>query len=217
MVDIIQEAKDEARLEAIQNFAKTYATQIAGVLIAIFVMVGGYSYWQNSKQQASEKAAVQFMTAMESFQTMSPERRKEEMKKLFDLPGYGLLAKFIYGTSILSGKNIQTDELTKEVDALLADSSIDDAVRDMFVVSLAQNLLSKQITLTKLNAELQRISNANSFLRAQALEILALNDISVGNKSSARAQLSKILNDANASRQSRERARILIRQVDSES
>ncbi len=216
MVDIIQEAKEDARLEALQNFVKKFATHIVVTLVVIFAAVGGYSYWQNSQEQASEKAALEFMSTLESLQTASPQRQKEDLKKLFDLRGYGLLAKFIYGTSVLSGKEIQTDELTDDVQKLLKDSKIDAAVRDILVVSLAQSLLNKKIVLTTLDAELNRISRANSFLRSQALEIMALNHMTSGRDDEATKLLTQIVNDANSSRTSRERARILIRQIASE-
>lgn len=217
MVDIIQEAKEDARLEALQNFVKKFAVHIAVTLLTLFAAVGGYSYWQNSQEQASEKAALAFMSTLEGLQTASPQRQKEEVKKLFDLHGYGLLAKFIYGTSILAGKEIQTDELTHDVEALLKDKKIDAAVRDIFVVSLAHNLLNKKIVLTTLDAELNRISRANSFLRSQALEIMALNHMSSGRKDPATKLFTQIVNDANSSRASRERARILIRHLEANS
>jgi len=216
MVDIIQEAKEEARLEAIQNFFKKYATPIAVSLVVVFASVGGYSYWKNSQQKAAAEACKQYMRTLQELQTASPEQREKSLKALFDIKGYGSLAKIVFGITVLTGSDIKADALSQEIDTLLADKSMDEALRELLVVSLAQGMLNKHFTHVKLTEELNRISRTNSFLRAYALEVLALQDMSSGNTTHARELLKQLESDGTSPRQSRERARIVHRQIASQ-
>ncbi|USO01160.1 MAG: tetratricopeptide repeat protein [Alphaproteobacteria bacterium] len=216
MVDIIQEAKEEARHEAIRHFLKKYATQIALVFVMIFSAVGGYSYWKNAQKTAAAEACKQYMRVLQDLQTASPEERQKSLKSLFDLKGYGALAKIIFGVTVLTEPDIKADTLSQEIDTLLNDKTMDDFLRDLLIVSLAQGMLNKNFTHVKLTEALNRIARANSFLRTYALETLALQDMSSGNTTHAAELLKQIENDATSPRQSRERAHIIQRQIASQ-
>lgn len=209
MVDIIEEAKEEARLEAIQQFVKKNLNLIllgGALIIGIFT---GVSYYYSYMDKKSEQSAQHFIETLEGLATAQPEQQIQKLSALFNARGYSDLAKLL-SSQILSADGGNLEELKK----LIHDKSIDKNLRQFLIIGTGYTFLNKNISFQNLEPALQDIIKSNGFLKGFAQEILGLWNVQQKNLKEAHAIFTNLSKDALVSEQTRSRADIFRRQIE---
>lgn len=211
MVDIIEEAKEEARLEAIQNFIQKHAALIAGSVLAFFVIFAGFTYYSNYSQTKAEKSAESFVQTLESLGALSPEEQQKKLAPLFLDKGYGDLAKLIASQIQMGGQ-----QNAQSVGNFINDRTIDKNLKQFLIIGLGYGMLNKGIDLEAVVPALEEMVRANSFLKGFAQEILGLWHIHKKEYQKAHALFETLSKDGVVSEQTRSRADIYKRQLECE-
>lgn len=211
MVDIIDEAKEEARLEALQNFVKKHLTIIVVAVVACLALFASISYYADWSQKQAEKAAESFVQTLESIGHLKPEEQQKRLAFLFETKGYGDLAKLISAQILLSDKSKIKDAL-----ALLQGGKIDSNLKQFLTISLGYNLLNFDKGLDELAPALEDMVRTSSFLKGFAQEILGLWLIQKKDYVKAHELFEALSKDGVVSEQTRSRADIYKRQLECE-
>jgi hypothetical protein len=205
---LFREVDEEVRREQMEKLWKRYGTLIMAVAFGIIAGVAGYKGWQYYSLKQAEDAGAAFLGAVEQAEKAGPA----ENIAMFDgiakgsHGGFALLARFqVAGNLAAEGK---TDEAVKAFDALAADSSADQAMRDMARMR-AGYLLVDELSSSELRSRLAGLDVDGSPWRASAREVIALALYREGNYLEADKLVSQILIDPETPSGVRQRAQVI--------
>ncbi len=169
---LFREVDEEVRREQMEKLWKRYGNLVVAVALGVIAGVAGYKGWQYYTQQQAEKAGAAYVQAMSVADTGTPE----DVTKAFEAiaagshGGYARLAR-LQVAGALAGEG-KTDEAVRAYDAIAADGSFDESMRDLARVR-AGYLLADTAPVDDLRKRLAGLDVDGSPWRASAREIIA--------------------------------------------
>lgn len=170
MSDIFEEAKEDARIEKIIEFWKTYGKSI---IIATFVavVVGfGYVFYESRKQNALEQEADLYQQLIASLGEGKTESVDADLKALSKLnsAGYGILAELRVAAEEFKTTGVVASDMYEKI---WTDKKIDDKIRDLSVICWALQGMSV-LDSEKMIAQLEPIAASNRTFNILAAEVI---------------------------------------------
>ena len=176
MDEFVTEIQEDLRREELLTFWKNYGKYIIAAVVALVIGVGGFLYWENSKNERQIADALLFE---ETLKITDPKERRAKLESLLTSPsaGYRALALFEEAEQDASpskayralAHNAHLDPTFKELASLKA------IIKDMGYVP-AQELLNEVTQLVKVAGP----------WREQAFEIQAMLLLETGRRKDAR-------------------------------
>ena len=191
---LFREVDEEVRSEKIAQIWKRFGNLFIAGCIALVIGVGGYKGWQYWQAQLAEKAGMEWYNAIalsEAGKTAEAEAAFDEITKS-DHKGYSILAKLSQAARL--GQDGKTTDALAIYDAVAADSTIDQPLRDLARVR-AGYLLVDTASVADLADRLNGLDGPSSSWRHAVREIMALAHIRAADYKAADEQLSLILAD----------------------
>lgn len=208
MSDVFREVDEEVRREQLKKLWERFQIPIIGVVLLIVVGVGGwrvFEWWQ-------VRQAAQIGTQFEDAITLAESGKHAEAEKLFaqiaadGTPAYRALARMRRAAELAQSDAGAATEAYRQI---LADSSVDQALRD--IASLrAAGLLIDADSHADARKLLEPLAQAGNDFRHAARELLALNAFKAADRPGAIKWYSAILTDPEAPASSRTRVEMLI-------
>lgn len=216
MDDIIREAQEEARLEAIQNFLKKHGKWVIMGLIAILALSGGYSYWRSQQAFKAEKTPESFISTLENLQSMDSKTQQKKLADIFHTNGYGDLAKLV-SAQLLANASRELDEATlQKIATFVNDKKMDKNLHQFMIIALSHSFLGREMKIDVLRPKIDEIIKTNGFFRGFALEALAFSHLQNKNYPEAHALFAQLEKDGLVSEITRSRAGTFRRQLECE-
>lgn len=191
---LFREVDEEVRSEKIAQIWKRFGNLIIAACVAVVLGVGGYKGWQYWQAQLAEKAGMEWYNAV----ALSEGGKAAEADAAFDQitksghKGYSVLAKLSQAARL--GQDGKIAEAVKTYDAVAADSSVDQPLRDLAKVRAAY-LLVDSASVADLASRLKGLDDNTSSWRHAVREIMALAHIRAADYKAADEQLKLILAD----------------------
>ncbi|MDX1580456.1 MAG: tetratricopeptide repeat protein [Alphaproteobacteria bacterium] len=132
MSDIFREVDEEIRQEQIINFLKTYGKYIAGGIVLLIIIYGGYRYFDAQQTAEREAAGEQFSAALENVAEDDLAQAVADFAAIAGEnsdSGYGLLARFRQADALVAAREIQGGVAV--YDGIADDSSVPEALRQL--------------------------------------------------------------------------------------
>lgn len=203
----IREVNEELRQDQLHNLWKRYgALAIAAAVVVVLAAAAwqGYAYWVESRASAS---GDRFLHAL----NLSNEGKNDEaLKELqaLEADGYGaypVLARMRQATLLM--QKGETDAAVKGFDAVAADSSVPEAIRDMARLRAAMILVDHG-SYEDVASRAEQLAVDSNALRHSAREALGLAAWKAGNSADALKLFDQIVADAEAPQNARQRAQM---------
>ncbi len=210
MSDIIEEAKEDYRIEQILNFAKKYANWLIGGVLSLFIGTAGYLYWQHHQEQKMLKNAEEFEAVLV---LLSQKKNSDAMEALKGLEasgteGFALVSVFKRAKQ----EGISSEERAKRYYEIAQDKSFEQKYRDLALIQWAYQGLDDRDGLTLLK-EIEPLLNVNNPWAPFAREISALVHIRLGEQEKASSFLKALIEDERVPLTLRQRAAAYIQQM----
>ena len=206
---LFREVDEEVRREQISKIWQRYGNVFVGVSIGIVLAVAGIKVWQYWERTQAETAGANYFTAI----SLEDSKKTDAALSAFETiakgahGGYAILARFrVAGALSAEGKQA---EAVKAYDALAADSSLDQALRDVARVRAAYLLVDKA-SPSALSERLSGLDAAANPWRAAVNEIVALASYRTGDYADADRRMNEVMTDPHLSAAARQRARIFL-------
>jgi hypothetical protein len=203
---LFREVDEEVRQEQIKKLWDKYGNYFTALCILIVVAVAAFKGWQYWQLTQSQEAARSYETAVK----LLADGKNAEADAAFAAighSGYGKIATLRRAESLIAqGK---TDEAVAVYDALAADNSADQAVRDLARMRAAYALIDK-LPPAELISRIGSFDNDQSPWRAAAREIFALSAFRTGDLTMADRYLNAIVADVATPRGVRQRALMML-------
>ncbi len=206
---LFREVDEEVRREQIGKIWQRYGNVFIGVSIGIVLAVAGIKGWQYWERTQAERAGAKYYTAI----SLEDDKKTAAALSAFETiakgahGGYAILARFRVAAA-LSGEGKQ-DAAVKAYDALAADSSLDQALRDVARVRAAYLLVDKA-SPSELSKRLSGLDAATSPWRDAVNEIVALASYRTGDYADADRRMNEVMLDPHLSGAARQRARLFL-------
>lgn len=206
---IFREVDEEVRNEQLQKLWSKYGVYVVSACIGVIVAVGGIKGWQAYKMSVAEDAGNQYVKAM----TLAEKGNAAEAQKIYaeladnGHSGYAALARF--QTAAALAEKGDTAAAIKAYDAIAADESIDDLMRNL--ARVRAGLLSVDTSeLKDVEQRLSGLDTRDNPWRNAAREIMALAAYKAGDVAKADRLYTEIVGDLTAPRGLRQRAQIML-------
>ncbi|MBL9029170.1 MAG: tetratricopeptide repeat protein [Caedimonas sp.] len=210
MSDLIEEIKEDVRLDQLIKFFRKYANHIIGVALVGIIFSAGYAFWQHSKEKQQRVTASAFDEAL---QLSLEGHSREAMELLTTLEknasgGYAILAVF---RRAMLGSTSSEDKIKLYRD-IMENSGIEPKFRELATVLWGYEGIDSE-DVTQLQQKLEPVAQSRSPWMNSAQELLALLDIRKGEIKAAAQRLHNLSNDENVISGVRTRAFALLEQL----
>ncbi len=202
---VTQEVDDEIRREKLQNFWRDFGKYIIAGAVGIVLVVAGREVYnwrvstvETANSEAFEEAAKQSLEQEQE----APAIWRAALSEMGS--GYGALADLRLAAAEAEQGNIEA--ALAAYDALAANSSADQMLRDLATLQGAMLMADKEGRLDEAKARLSTIATGASAWYFSAQEQLALIDMQQGNMDAALVIFNQLSADANTPQSIRERA-----------
>ncbi len=205
----IREVNEELRQDQAKALWARYGSLFIGAAVAIVALTAawvGYTYWVQTQANAS---GDRFSAALD----LAGEGQNEDALaalEALEADGYGaypVLARLRAATVTAETGDLET--AVSEFDAVAADNSVPDAIRDMARLR-AGYLLVDSGSYADVAARVEVLTADSSDLRHAAREALALSAWREGRSADALSLFEQIVGDDAAPRNTRQRAEIMV-------
>lgn len=205
----IREVNEELRQDQAKALWARYGSLFIGAAVAIVALTAawvGYTYWVQTQANAS---GDRFSAALD----LAGEGQNEDALaalEALEADGYGaypVLARLRAATVTAETGDLET--AVSEFDAVAADNSVPDAIRDMARLR-AGYLLVDSGSYADVAARVEVLTADSSDLRHAAREALALSAWREGRSADALSLFEQIVGDEAAPRNTRQRAEIMV-------
>jgi hypothetical protein len=217
VVDVFEEVEDELRTEQYKRLALKALPWIAGALLLVAAVYGGWFAYQKYHTEKAAKAAEAYQAAVE---TGSKGDLEAAYKQFDDLaktapPGYKALALQMQGAL-----RLHEDRVKDAVALFDASAKAAPGGKEGMIVADAARLKSALALLdeapyAELEGRLKPLTEDDRPYRALALEALALAKLNAGKVKEARADFESLRLSLDASQPMIERARAAVDLIDS--
>ena len=205
----IKEVDDDLRTEQFKSLWERYGIVVAGIALAIVLATAGfegYKWWRDSKASTSGDL---FLTALNQAKEQKPDEALKSLEEL-EKSGFGsypVLARMRAAT-VLAVKE-DTKGAVAAFDAIAADTSVDQAIRDMATLRAAL-LLVDAGPYEDVAKRAESLASDGNALRHSAREALGLSAWKAGKFSEAQGFFKSIADDETAPRNLADRADLML-------
>jgi hypothetical protein len=203
---LFREVDEEVRQEQIKKLWDKYGNYFTALCVVIVLAVAAFKGWQYWQLTQSQEAARSYETAVK----LLADGKTADAEAAFAAishSGYGKIATLRRAESLVAqGK---TDEAVAIYDGLAADTSADQALRDLARMRAADALVDK-LPPAELISRIGSFDNDQSPWRAAAREVFALSAYRTGDLTMADRYLNALVADITTPRGIRQRARTLL-------
>ncbi len=209
MNELIDEIKEDVRLDQLINFWKKYSNFIIGGLLAIIIATIGHVVWGHLKHQKNQKYAATYEQALRTADKGEFDKVKEILNSFpNEHDGYKVLASF--KKSHL--QNTSQEERFKIYLEIAENKKIEAKFRELSIILLGYEGLETQDpdTLVK---HLELIAKGESVWRDSAMELLGLLAIRQNDLKKASTLLKNLHTDKQALASIRSRAMVYLEQI----
>lgn len=209
MNELIDEIKEDVRIDQLIKFWKKYANFIIAGLLLIILITAGSVFWEHFKSQKDLKYAALYEEALQAIDAKQPEKARKILDTLKDgHDGYKIIS--IFKKAHLSNTN-QEERFNIYLD-LAENKNIESKFRELALILWGYEGFESLDpgTLTK---HLDPIANGTSVWRESAIELLGLLAIRQNNLKKAAALFKILLEDKNASPSIKSRAMAYLEQI----
>ena len=214
MSDLIQEIKEDVKIERFINFLRQYANHIITFIIIVLIGTSGYLFWQHRK----EKIRLEQATTFEQAQRAAADGKTADALRLLgslesntaqgSAQGYKVLA--LFQQALLESTSSQ--EKSKIYLDIADDSKIEAKFRDLAVILWGYEGIDNE-DLTALQRKILPLTEGKSPWRDSAQELLALVDIRAGEVKGALQRLKYLISHEETTPGVRRRALALFEQL----
>jgi hypothetical protein len=208
MSDIFREVDEEVRRSRAEALWARYGWLLIGLCAIIVIGVGGYRYYQHTREVAAAAAGARFESALNDFARGRGADAEKTLQELAAKPdnAYASLARMRLATE-LAKRNAA--EGMASFDGIARDQSLDQTLRDIATLRAGQ-IAVDSLPLAEVERRLQPLTANNGAFRHQAHELIAMAAIKANDLEKARRNLDTIIIDRQAPSDVRGRAEILI-------
>ncbi len=194
MADIFNEVDEEIRKEKAEKLWETYRWYVIGGALAIIVATAGVTFWKDFRKGQLEDAGGQFVQALELIQAGRSEAAAPLLAELAeDGPaGYSSLARF--QEARVAAKAGDVAQAVAIYDAIAADSSVDEMLRDLAVLSAVLNAVDTGDPAT-LEAKLSPLTEPQNPWRYSAQELRGVLALKRGDSAAASETFKALVDD----------------------
>lgn len=209
---LLREANEELRREQMEKFWKAYSPYVYGMGAAILVGVFGFQQWKARALTQAQQAGDTYSGAV---QTITDGKTDAGRKALADIAkdgpaGYASLAQLqIASADIKAGK---TKEAVAALDALAADASADQFLRDAARLKAAAVRIDSA-EWTEMQNRLTALLDPASPWRYPARELIGLAAFKAGRMSDAKQSFQELLSDPRTPPSLSQRAQVVMGQI----
>ena len=214
MADIFREIDEELRQERAEKLWRRYGKYVIAGAVGVVLAIAGYTGWQEYRADQQLEAGAKFAVA----KALAEEGKTGDAEALFVALGvesgttYGVLARFHAAALRVSAGD--PAGAVAAYRALAADGALDRPMRDLATLLAAQNAVDAPgADMQRVAAEIAPLAGQDGPWRHLALETLALIDQKTGNLEQAQTRLQRIVDDAQAPANVRQRATQMLRMV----
>jgi hypothetical protein len=205
--DIFREIDEELRHERYEKLWARYGRYAIGVMVAIVVVFAGWQGWGQYERTQRETASAQYAAALRLLADGKNSEAASLFSSLADKGGqsYGALSRF--HQSALKAKAGDIAGAATAFQAIAADSSLDDALRDAALLfSVTHDMDVANVEPKALLARLEPVVSGAGPWRHSAWELAGLLALKSGDEAGAKAHFKKIADDLAAPANMRSRA-----------
>jgi hypothetical protein len=203
---LFREVDEEIRQEQLKKIWQRYGNIITAVAVGIVLAVAGLKGWQYWQLKQSEAAAATYFSAVK----LANDGNAADAEKLFASighKGFAQLARLREAASLAAaGKN---EEAAKSYDAITADESLDQTIRDLARIR-AGYILADTLTPDELLGRLGVFDKDESPWRNPAREIFGLAAWRTGDYAMAQRYMMAIASDPAAPSEMQRRALVML-------
>lgn len=205
----IREVEEELRSDRLKGFWDRFGTIIIGIAVLIVVATAGYRGYEYYSQTQASASGDRFLAALNLANEGKPDEALSALQAL-EADGYGaypVLARMRAAT-VLQEKG-DTEGAVAAFDAVAADESAPDAVRDMARIRAAYILVDTG-SAADVAQRAEQLSADNNPLRDAAREALGLAAWKEGRLGDAKTLFRQIVDNPTAPRNAVQRANIML-------
>lgn len=209
MNELIDEIKEDVRLDQLVKFWKKYANFIIAGLLLIILVTAGSVFWGHLKNQKNLKHAAFYEEALRAVDAKQHEKAKEILDSLKDgHDGYNIIATFKKAHL----PNVSQEERFKIYLDLAENKKIESKFRELAIILWGYEGFENQDpdALTK---QLEPIANGKSVWRDSAIELLGLLALRQNNLKKAAELFKFLLEDKQALPSIKSRAMAYLEQI----
>jgi hypothetical protein len=206
---LYREVDEEVRQEEYKKLWDRYGNYVIAICVALVAVVAGVKGYQHYQIRQSEAASVAYLEGMR----LAGENKFDEALRTFAAvkhPGYAQLAR-LQEAGIHSAAG-RTKEAVAAYDAIIADPSVDPALRDAAAIR-AGYLLVDTAKPDELLSRLGKFDNESQVWRNQAREIFGLAAYRVQDWSMADRYMNAIFADKDAPPEMKTRVQAMIQLI----
>ncbi|MCX2723185.1 tetratricopeptide repeat protein [Roseibium salinum] len=172
MTDIFREVDEDIRQEKFRRLWDRFGPWLIGLAVLIVIGTGGYRGWIYWQETQSRSAGDKFFEAVRLSEAQNYQEAAEMYGELEGaLGGYPALAQMRRATDLANAS--QNEEALAEFDALSADSSLRDALRN--AAALRAGYLAVDLEdYAGVADRVEKLTGDTGSFRAAARELLAL-------------------------------------------
>jgi hypothetical protein len=213
--DIFSEVDAELRQDRMRAFWESYRAFIIGGALFIVVAVSAVTGVQAYTNYQNEAASARYDALQDEIGALDDSAVKIDRLNAFaaaENNGYGILAAF--AASVELAVQGQGEAALAGFDALTGNGGVPDSMRDYARLQAATILLDNNGAIDEIAARLTPILANDNALRATARDILALAYVLADDPLQARLLYQEQLADETATRLARQRAQIMLGEVE---
>lgn len=194
MADIFDEINIELRQDRAKAVWNKYGVYVIGLAIGVVMIVAGSSAFTAYSISKNEKASIRYEALLTEVLDVPSEMRLQKLNRFVDTEGasYAILAQFLKAQNLQADKNAEA--AVAVYDAIAADRSVPNALRDYAIVSAGYALVGT-INTSGLEVRLRTLLNDDSGFRHAAREVIALSFYLEKDYLSAREMIETALQD----------------------
>ncbi len=195
MSDIFREVDEDLRSESFQKLWDKYGRLLIGAAVGVVVVTAVWQGWTNWQRTQNEADGERYMAAAQ-IAARGQSGAAIAMLEQFEAeagPGYVTLARLQRASALVVAGDRR--EAVSIYDAVSADTSVDQTLRDLATLLAAQNLVDTADRPT-LERRLAGLVLETSPWRFAARELLALAALRANDAATARDYFTKLADDA---------------------
>jgi hypothetical protein len=206
---LFREVDEEVRREQLNKLWQRYGSVFVGLSIGIVVAVAGIKGWQYWERRQAEAAGSAYFTAV----GLADDKKSAEALAAFEAlakgghGGYAVLARF--RVADVQAADGDTEAALKAYDALAADTSLDQALRDLARVRAAY-VVADKASAADLAQRLSGLDAAGNPWRNVVNELIAVAAYRAGDYADADRRMNEVMADPGLSPGARQRAQIFL-------
>jgi hypothetical protein len=204
---LIREIDEAVRQDDALNFAKKYGPAIIGAVVAGLLGLGGYLWWDSSREAKLESQSELLVSAMDMVGANDFRGAADKVQPLLaegNSPGARTAARFIQASAAL--KRGETGKALEMLAAIAADPQAPAALRDLAVIQEVA-LRFDDMKPADVIARLKPMTAPGHAYFGSAAELSAMAELEAGNRKQAGALFAAIATNEDQPETLRSRAR----------